>query len=197
MYSFLLRNGLNFIHTNVGNFSLIQTQEKPDVKVFCLIQIFNQIWSELDTSKSHKKSSRKKKKRKHSDTAPESTGSEAPPPLRKRMSRSREGDQNDSVQESEEMKLEKEEDSNEESNKETQSLVEQVAEGLQSGLHLIDTIPEEEEEEDKDKEKQQQQETSDEIKQQSEKRQPTEAVISNSDGAILDKVLEKVLADRQ
>ena len=97
------------------------------------------------------------------------------------------------------MKLERKEEGIEESEKETQSLVEQVAERLQSGLHLIDTIPEEEEEEEPTgKENQQQLKAPDETKQQTDD-QPTEAAISlpNSDGAILDEVLEKVLADRQ
>ena len=69
--------------------------------------------------------------------------------------------------------------------------MEQVAERLQSGLHLIDTIPEEEEE-DNGKEDQQHLKASDESD-----KQPTEAAISNSDGTILDQVLEEVLADRQ
>ena len=90
------------------------------------------------------------------------------------------------------MKLEKKEEITEGSDKETQSLVEQVAERLQSGLHLIDTIPEEEEEEDNGKEDQQQLKVSDESD-----KQPTEAAISNSDGTILDQVQEEVLADRQ
>ena len=130
----------------------------------------------------------KKKRRKHSDTAPEPTGSAAPPPLRKRMSKSQEEDRNNISQS--EMKLEKKEEITEGSDKETQSLVEQVAERLQSGLHLIGTILEEEEEE--GKEDQQQLKASDESD-----KQPTEAAISNSDGTILDQVLEEVLADRQ
>ena len=154
-----------------------------------MLSCFTFCLSELDASKSHKTSSRKKKRRKHSDTAPEPTGSAAPPPLRKRMSKSREEDRSDIIQESE-MKLEEKEEISEGSDKETQSLVEQVAERLQSGLHLIDTIPEEEEEE--GKEDQQQLKASDESD-----KQPTEAAISNSDGTILDQVLEKVLADRQ
>ena len=50
-------------------------------------------------------------------------------------------------------KKEEENEGIEESDGETQRLVEQVAERLQSGLHIIDTIPEEDEEEEEEEEK--------------------------------------------
>ena len=72
-----------------------------------MLSCFTFCLSELDaTSKSHKTSFRKKKIRKHSDKAPEPTGSAAPPPLRKSMSKSQEEDRNDNIPQSE-MKLEK------------------------------------------------------------------------------------------
>ena len=116
-----------------------------------------------------KRASRKKKRKKSTDTIPRSSDSPPPPPLRRRASKSRDGDRVEMEEESgaitgssrqnevpveqqgeEGSTKEKQDEVTEESDAGTQRLVEQVAERLQSGLHIIDTIPEEEEEEEEE-----------------------------------------------
>ena len=69
------------------------------------INCFTFLLSELDASKSRKRSSRKKKRKKHTDSVQDSIGSTTPPPLRKRMSKSREGDDKETNEEAQESEL--------------------------------------------------------------------------------------------